>query len=153
MAFGRGWYFCRYGIGSALGIILCVCLVLARRQLRSPSFIAGLILAAGFQYLHEFEGVVRVSTDLLPANKLIETESSDFPIVISNPFTYPTIWWYSPAVKKPEVVYLDRPLGDKYHMVSVTLTTEKPFIQAPLMDFKSFTARIAISYWNSNKLT
>jgi hypothetical protein len=138
MVFGKGWYFCRYGIGSALGIVLCFCLILARRRLCSPAFIVGLIFAVGFQYVLEFEREVRVNPDLMPANRLIETENSNLPIVILDAFTYPTIWWYSPAAKKPEVVYISTPIN-KGDLVSETLMAEKPYFQAPLSDFKTFT--------------
>ena len=68
LAFGKGWYFCRYGIGSALGIVLFFCLLLAKRKIRSPAFIVGMILVLTFQYVHEFKREFYRRTVPTPAN-------------------------------------------------------------------------------------
>lgn len=141
MAFAKGWYFCRYGIGSALGIVLWFCLILRKRQLRAPAFIVGVILVATLQYLRQFRHELHVHAEPTAANILVETEPSNLPIVISNALNYPTIWWYSPDAKKPRVVNLSRPIGSPMDLVSNTLMVEKAYFHAPLLNFETFTAQ------------
>ena len=139
LAFGKGWYFCRYGVGSALGIVLFFCLLLAKRKLRSPAFIVGMILVLTFQYVHEFKREFYRRTVPTPANELIESDASALPIVISNPVMYPTTWWYSPAAKKPSVIYLFKTRDSSGDLVTEVLRAETHFFGAPLLDFNSFT--------------
>jgi hypothetical protein len=141
LAFGKGWYFCRYGIGSALGVVMSLCLILARRRLRSPAFIVGMTLAAVLPYLYGFVQELRAGTPTYAANEIINTERSGLPIVIANPLTYLTIWWYSPPAKQARVVYLGGRSMDHFTLASDGLMAEKPYFQAPLLNWESFISQ------------
>ena len=147
MVFGKGWYFCRYGIGSALGVVLCLCLVLAKRNIRSSALVSGVIVICAVESLFGFEREVRAGTVPPPALKLAtqgpadpSSETANLPIVLSDPLIYPTVWWYSPASVKPNVVYVEAE-ASKRDLASQTLMAVRSLFHGNLLEFESFTSQ------------
>ena len=139
MFLGRGWYFCRYGIAAALGIVLWFCLLLARRKIRLPELVTVLLVIVAAQYLHEFEHEFRASptTAASEAGELIKDYPSDLPVVVTDSMAYPTLWWYASVAEKPRIVFLGEP--GSTDLLTAGLMSEKPYFHAPILDFDSFT--------------
>jgi len=139
--YGRGWYFCRYGIGTALGIVLWFCLLLAKRRIRLPVLFAAVVTVVALQYLLDFERELRGGTVSLGGNQLISKyQASDLPVVVSSSYFYPTIWWYASAAEKPRVVFLTS-ANSSPDLMTAGILAEKPYFHAPILDFESFTRR------------
>ena len=139
MLYGRGWYYCRYGIAASLGVVLWFCLLFAKRRLRSSELVAVVILAVTVQYLLDFERGLRSITDL-GGNEVINYHPSNLPIVVSSAFFYPSIWWYASAAEKPRVVFLTSADNSK-EINAAGVLAEKPYFHAPILDFETFTGR------------
>jgi hypothetical protein len=139
--YGKGWYFCRYGIGAAVGIVLWFCLLLAKRRIRLPWLLAAVVVVVTASYLLDFERELRASTGSLAESELIKYHPSDLPVVVSDALYYPTVWWYASAAEKPHVVYLGDPGDASNDLVTAGLMAEKPYLNAPMLGFESFINR------------
>jgi hypothetical protein len=140
MFYGRGWFYCRYGIAAALGVVLWFCLLLSKRRLCSPELVAVVILAVAVQYSIDFERELRSSTDYLGGSELIMSHPSDLPVVVSSAFFYPAIWWYASPAEKPRVVFLAS-ADNSSEINAAGVISEKSYFHAPILDFDSFTSR------------
>ena len=149
--YGNGWYYCRYGIGAALGIVIWLCLILARRQIRSPELVAAIVIVVGAQYVARLAGELRpgpvdnglgdiVSYLDLGGIELIKDHPSNLPVVISNAFHFPGIWWYASAAEKPRVVFLSSP-DNATEINASGVRAEKLYFHAPILDFDSFISQ------------
>jgi len=141
MMSARGWYFCRYGIGTVAGIAILTCLLLARNRIRDRAFVVSLLALFALTYVHNFYHELREHRPTTAADKLVYGDKSNLPIVVSDPLLYPTVWWYAPAGMKDRIIYLGDAqalLEGPYGLVEAGLLAEKPFTSAPLKDYNSF---------------
>lgn len=136
-----GWYFCRYGIGSVLGIAILASLLLAKQTDRRSTIVISLLVFLVFSYARALQTMRHRPDD--PADNLVYDDRSNLPIVVSDPLLYPQIEWYAPASMKTRIVYLyetPSPLAGGWAFIGAALIAEKPLISAPLQTYTSFTA-------------
>jgi hypothetical protein len=136
----HGWYFCRYGIGSIVGIAMLACFLLARRDANRSGFVICLLVYLTVSYVRGFIHNAR-SPRGYAVDSMIYEDKSNLPIVISDPLLYPAIWWYAPNTMKDRIIYLSgtpTALPGGYALVEAALVSEKPLIPDPLQNYKSF---------------
>ena len=107
MQTAKGYYFCRYGIGSVFGVALVTTLLLARRKEPSRPMLVLLVFVLGTMIRNEAHYVMGFPA--VPPQVTygaLYADTSGLPVVVMEAFTYPTIWWYAPEPLKRRLVYL-----------------------------------------------
>lgn len=138
-----GYYNCRYGIGSIAGIAILASLLLHKTsRLRSEiaiGFMVMLLLLFVSPLLHD----VRHLPGQGPPNARLYSDKSGLPLVVSDPFRYAPLWWYSPASTAGRLYYLtdkSYALESGFVIVEEALKAEAPVIPAHFSEFDRFLA-------------
>lgn len=143
MLSARGWYFCRYGIGSVLGIAILASLLLGMMRRLNKALVAFLFLAACFLFQDSLHTGVRELRMQKHADDIVLSDASELPLVIASPVDLPQIWWYAPANVKHRLVYLPYPLASapQLDLLQATLLAEQPIFGSVVQEYASFLAR------------
>jgi len=144
----RGWYFCRYGIGSILAIAILTCFCIAGLAQGPRHLAAVLSFLLLIPFLHQFEHDARTYSLVDPQSSLAYHDTSGLPVMFSNPTPYPAIWWYAPAAVKDRIVYVtgqpDAPEGwaaGSRKLVETCLVAEKDLYPMPLIEYRELLRR------------
>jgi hypothetical protein len=141
MMSARGWYFCRYGIGTVAGMAILSCLLLARCGTRYRAIVVSLLAIFSLNYVRGFRHELHESVQTAAADKLVYRYKSNLTIVVSDPLLYPTVWWYAPADVKDRLIYIGDTralLEGSYGLVEAGILAERSFTSAPIQDYDSF---------------
>ena len=143
MLAARGWYFCRYGIGSVLGIAILVCLLLGLSRRPSKVLVVFLFLVGVLSFADSFRVGLRELRVDEHADDVVFADCSELPIVLSSPFETPQIWWYAPASIKHRLVYLPYAPGSVPHLdlLQTTMLAERPVLGEMIQEYGPFLKR------------
>ena len=131
-----GWFYCRYGIGTVMGIAALSCLALAASQAsRTVVLILMAVAIASFAVSYQrFAPEYPFEPRTL---EMLEASQHDVPIVVGHAFRFPALWWYAPDDLKKRLYYLTD-IHEQDIINEIALTAERPYWSVPITDLHSF---------------
>ena len=142
MLSAHGWYFCRYGIGSVLGVAILAALLLGTGARRNQALVVLLVSAGALIFADDFHLSLRELRIQRHRDQVVLEDQSELPMVISSPFDFPQIWWYAPGLERSRLVYLpyDPRLVPSIDLLQATTLAEKPIFGESIKEYQSFVA-------------